>query len=140
MRILGRLIVVPLGLLLAAFAAMAVIVSLGQEQVVRALHSGASDEALFGLAGIVLKLALVFLTPQIFVVPILIAVGGEVARIRALTFYVAAFGAFAALIPLVARIETAATAGIPVWALFATAGFAAGLVYWLVAGRAAGPA
>jgi hypothetical protein len=45
-------------------------------------------------------------------------------------------GAASAAIPLLARLDVAGT--LPqatVWQLFATAGFAAGLVYWLLAGR-----
>lgn len=68
------------------------------------------------------------------------AVVGEVARIRSLLYYLIAGGAAAALMPLIAtRSEatgsTAYTA--PYFTLMATSGFAAGIVYWLIAGRKA---
>ena len=68
------------------------------------------------------------------------AVVGEVARIRSLLYYLIAGGAAAALMPIIAtRPEvaegTAYTA--PYFTLMATSGFAAGIVYWLIAGRKA---
>jgi hypothetical protein len=138
MRLVGRLIVVPLALLLAALAGGFTLLTLGQEQMVKALHAGASDEAMFGLLGALLKIGLVLLSPQILAVPLLIGIGGEVARIRSASFYVAAFGAFAAAIPLLGRVAPETAGSVPLWALFATAGFAGGIVYWLIAGRSAG--
>lgn len=137
MRVLGRLIVVPLALVLAALGAMAVLLTIGQEQVVTMLSRGATDVALLGLFGNVLKLALVLLTPQVAVVPLLIAIGGEVAHIRAPIFYVAAFGAFGGVTAVMAGLTSAATTGLPLAAVCATAGFAAGVIYWLIAGRGA---
>ena len=67
------------------------------------------------------------------------AVVGEVARIRSLLYYLVAGGASAALMPLIATAGAAAPEGstyaAPYFTIMATAGFAAGLVYWLIAGR-----
>ncbi len=66
------------------------------------------------------------------------AVVGEVARIRSMFYYVLAGGAAAALMPLIAtRPETveSSTYSAPYFAIIATAGFAAGFIYWLIAGR-----
>ncbi len=67
------------------------------------------------------------------------AVVGEVARIRSLLYYVVAGGASAALMPLIAvhpqGAETYSSYAAPYFTLMATAGFAGGIVYWLVAGR-----
>jgi hypothetical protein len=66
------------------------------------------------------------------------AVIGEVARIRSLLYYLVAGGAAAALMPIIAtrmgEVE-GATYATPYFTIMATAGFAAGLIYWLIAGR-----
>jgi hypothetical protein len=63
---------------------------------------------------------------------------GEVARIRSIAYYVVGGGIALAAIPLLARYGQGGTIASPdaiVWQVFATAGFAAGFVYWLIAGR-----
>ena len=63
---------------------------------------------------------------------------GEIARIRSLVYYVAGGGVALAAIPLLARSASGAPSPRPstlVWQVFATAGFAGGFVYWLIAGR-----
>ena len=73
-------------------------------------------------------------------VPALLAViVGEVARIRSALYWVPAGGLAIAAAPFLLRLSSPATTGaLPSTALLqllATAGFAAGLVYWLLAGR-----
>lgn len=66
------------------------------------------------------------------------AVLGEVARVRSLLYYVMAGGAAAALMPLIAAQSQAVEGGgysAPYFTIIATAGFAAGFIYWLLAGR-----
>lgn len=66
------------------------------------------------------------------------AVVGEVARVRSLLYYVVAGGASAALMPLIAtrpEIAQGSTYAAPYFTIMATAGFVAGFVYWLIAGR-----
>lgn len=63
---------------------------------------------------------------------------GEIARIRSLLYYVLAGGAAAVLMPLIATtLESVggASYNAPYFAIMATAGFAAGFVYWLISGR-----
>jgi hypothetical protein len=137
MRTLGRLILVPLALLVAAAAAMMTLVSLGQERVTHAMRGADADVAVFGFFEVFLKIGLVLLNAQTLLLPFLVVVAGEVARIRSAAYYVASFGALAALIPLLGKIDPTTPGAVPVWAIFATAGFAGGFVYWLLAGRSA---
>jgi hypothetical protein len=63
---------------------------------------------------------------------------GEVARIRLWLYYVIGGGLALAAIPLLARINASGVGTLSeatVWQVFATAGFAGGLVYWIIAGR-----
>jgi hypothetical protein len=66
---------------------------------------------------------------------------GEVARLKSALYYVVGGGVAIAIIPLIAGLSTpAALAGglsPVVWQVLATAGFAGGFIYWLLAGRTA---
>ncbi|MDJ0512510.1 MAG: hypothetical protein QNJ62_03585 [Methyloceanibacter sp.] len=67
------------------------------------------------------------------------AIAGEVLRVRSWMYYVLAGGAALAAIPLLAG-ATAEAQALPAseyMTIFATAGFAGGLIYWLLAGRGA---
>ncbi len=79
--------------------------------------------------------------PVLTLAPAVVAVVvGEIARIRSLLYYVIAGGAAAALMPLIAAPYQAAentTYNAPYFSIMASAGFAAGLIYWLLAGRRA---
>jgi hypothetical protein len=69
---------------------------------------------------------------------VLAALIGEIARIRSILYYVIAGGAAAVLMPLIAtRADMAGPAAYSgqYFAIIATAGFAGGFVYWLIAGR-----
>jgi hypothetical protein len=131
LRTVGRLIWLPIAFLLSALVALCLIVSLGQERLVATLRARGSNEAMFDAAvelfGFALQLLSVYtLLPAI------------VARIRAALYYVIAGGATLAAVPLLARMQQpAATLDLSavIWPVLATAGFAGGLVYWLLAGR-----
>ena len=134
----GRIILIPIALLLAAAAALFVLVRLGLERLTVALHQRAPGEdtvgAMLGLVhdGIGLAAGL-SLVPVLLVVLI-----GEVARIRSALYYVAGGGAALAAIPLLAQVAQPGNPALSdhtLWQVFATAGFAGGLVYWLLAGR-----
>jgi hypothetical protein len=80
---------------------------------------------------------LVAVAPILSILPaLLVIVVGEVLRLRSLLFYVVGGGLAVAALPLVA---SPAGTGFNLQALagFATAGFAGGIVYWLLAGRRA---
>jgi hypothetical protein len=132
---LGRIMIVSMAFFVAAAAALFVFVTLGLERVTQAMH-GDGREAMESAAALVefvwqaYVLASAFtLLPALAVVLI-----GELARVRSALYYVVGGGA-ALLFPLLARLgpphEPAA------WQVLATAGFAGGFVYWLLAGRRA---
>ncbi len=140
LRALGRLIMVPLGLLLGILAALAVLLTLGLELTTHTLANRADDvdklEVLVDMGlGFITVAAAVSLLPALLVVVV-----GEIARIRSILYYMLGGGAALALLPLLVRFGSAAESGpLPtrVWTVMATAGFAGGLIYWLVAGRRA---
>lgn len=139
-RTLGRLVVVPLSFLAAAVMAGLVLVTLGLERITHAIQGKGEDGLdVAGLVELVLEGRLLAsgltLLPAIAVVVI-----GEVARIRSSVFYIVGGGLALAAIPLLARIGEADGLVLPaaaVWQVLATAGFAGGFVYWLLAGRRA---
>ncbi|HEY7646985.1 MAG TPA: hypothetical protein VH858_18230 [Hyphomicrobiales bacterium] len=77
--------------------------------------------------------------PVLTLLPAIAAVVlGEVARIRSLLYYLIAGGVAAALMPLIATQQEAtgsSTYSAAYFSIIATAGFAGGLMYWLIAGR-----
>jgi len=79
------------------------------------------------------------LVAGVSIIPTLLVIfTGEIARIRSLVYYVAGGGLALAAVPLLARTQQSGGFVMPehaVWQVFATAGFAGGFVYWLIAGR-----
>lgn len=140
LRTLGRIVMVSLGFLLAAISALAVLVTLGLEITTHTLSAASSDpdriEVLLDLgAGVLRALSAATIVPALLVVIV-----GEVARIRSALYYVLGGGLALGLLPLLARVGTTSETGslpVRVWTVTATAGFAGGLVYWLIAGRRA---
>lgn len=140
LRTLGRIVIVPLGFLLAALTALAVLLTLGLEITTHTISAASSDpdriEVLLDLGAGVLRV----LTAATIVPALLVVIVGEVARIRSVLFYVLGGGLALALLPLLARFGTTSEGGslpVRVWTVTATSGFAGGLVYWLIAGRRA---
>jgi hypothetical protein len=146
-RALARVVMVPLGLLIAAAVAMFVIGSLGLERLTQELHrtgdGGGILGTVFGAAWGIFKnwgtvsrmLSALTITPVL-----LLVIAGEVARLRSAMYYVLGGGLALGLIPLLARVEAGGALQLPaatIWQVFATGGFAAGFVYWLIAGRSA---
>ncbi len=137
-RLLGRLIVVPFGFILAGITAAIVLVGIAQEKLAVAARDVGGEQVL-GFLEPLLKLAVSLFSVQTLLLPLLLVVAGEVARIRHLAYYLVGMGAAYALIPVMAKIGTEDGIGslTAIWPIFATAGFAGGLVYWLIAGRRA---
>ncbi|MGQ0671633.1 MAG: hypothetical protein ACT4N2_01965 [Hyphomicrobium sp.] len=142
-RTLGRLILIPIALIIAAVTALGVALTLGLEKVTHAMH-GTRE----GLDTIEAYTNLAFqswdLLAGLSILPMLaVVIIGEVARIRSWLYYMIGGGVSLAVLPLLARIgqsgvEAAATAPpATLWQVLATAGFVGGLVYWLIAGRTA---
>ncbi len=139
-RLLGRLILVPLGFILASIMSMVVLFTLGAERVTHTIHR--RDVVIDDWAKMVtLAQDTVLLFSSFTIIPaILLVIVGEVARIRSSLYYILGGGAVLAAWPLMSRlgkITQDATQLADLWTVFATAGFAGGFVYWLIAGRRA---
>lgn len=139
-RTVGRLILIPIAFVLAACAAAAIVVSLGLEHFTQAMHSAQpGEETVIRTFDIFQQMAA--LTSGLSVIPALaVIIVGEVGRIRSWLFYMIGGGVSLACVPLLAQLGQSQAMTMPpatVWQVLATAGFAAGLVYWLIAGRTA---
>lgn len=127
---------------LAVFAALAVLFALGAIWVGDELRAAAPHDPMLhhGAApvfGMVLFAGTV--TPALTSLPALIAVvAGEVLKVRSWMYYVLAGGVSLAAVPLLVSARDSdlpAVASSQYMAIFLTAGFAGGFVYWLLAGR-----
>lgn len=141
LKVVGRVIWVPIAFGLAALVAGFVLVTLGSERLVQEV-----PDARIGGDGVTVVLgwieqarliggllSLLSLAPAV-----LLVVVGEVARIQSALYYVLGGGAALAVVPLLGQLGSSAALALPaptVLQVLATAGFAAGLVYWLLAGR-----
>jgi hypothetical protein len=138
LRALGRIILLPLAFALAAVATLVVVFSLGQERVVEALSVRGPNEVPVDAIMDVLALGLRFASVHSLVPALLLVIVGEAARIRSAVYYIVGGGVALAVVPLLTRMgQPAAVLELSpaVWQVLATAGFAGGFVYWLVAGR-----
>ena len=138
MQVVGRILLLPFAMLAAALATGFVIVTLGQERIVQAMASRQIDDVAVGAAVDMLALGLALVSVQTLLPPLLLVIVGEVARIRSALYYIVGGGLSIALVPLLVRLaDPAQVLGLSptVWQVLATAGFAGGFVYWLLAGR-----
>jgi hypothetical protein len=138
MRALGRIFLLPIAFVLAAVATLFVVFSLGQERVVQAISARGPDEVPVDAIMDVLALALRFASVHTLVPALLLVIVGEAARIRSAVYYIVGGGVALAIVPLLTRAGQPATVlelAPAVWQVLATAGFAGGFVYWLLAGR-----
>ena len=136
-RTVGRIIVVAFAFLLATLAVVFVLVTLGLERVTGELHRLGPDGDFVSTSFSLMDQGLALLAGLSIIPALLVILVGEIGRIRSLLYYVAGGGAALAALPLLARLQSGAFV-VPeqtVWQVFATAGFAGGLVYWLIAGR-----
>jgi hypothetical protein len=137
LKMFGRVILVPLALLIAAAASCFVLVTLGLERVTDALHIRRGDDAFEAIIDLMNQGIL--LTTGVTIIPaLLVILIGEIASIRSAIYYIVGGGAALAAVPLLAHFGQTGSFGLPeqvVWQVFATAGFAGGFVYWLLAGR-----
>jgi hypothetical protein len=139
LRMLGRLLLVPIAFLFATAAAGFVVLSVGQERIVHTMAGKDLDADTLRAALELARLALAMVSLEALLPVLLLIIVGEVARIRSAYYYVLGGGAALALMPLLVRAGgDASWMPFPaVWQLLATAGFAGGFVYWLLAGRTA---
>jgi hypothetical protein len=140
MRAVGRIILLPIAFILAAVATLFVVFSLGQERVVQAIGTRVQNDVPVDAILDILGVALRFATVQTLIPALLLVIVGEAARIRSAVYYIFGGGVALAIVPLLVRMGQPATAlevSPVVWQVLATAGFAGGFVYWLLAGRTA---
>lgn len=135
---IGRFITIPLALLIAAAVSGFVLVSLGLERITGSLQGEQSGNdfvvVMFDLMGQGILLA----TGLTLIPALLVVIVGEIARIRAAIYYVVGGGLALAAMPMLARMSESGNIVVPettVLQVFATAGFAGGFIYWLIAGR-----
>lgn len=140
-RTLGRIILLPIAFLISVIVAGVILVTLAQEHITHALHGQSEDGIEFATMLLDLVWQGSFLLSGLSILPALVVIlVGEVARIRSWLYYMIGGGLALASIPLLARADNLDQIhAVPaiVWQVFATAGFAGGLIYWLIAGRRA---
>lgn len=139
MKTIGRLILVPIAFLLAVVATAFVLFTLGLEQITHWIHGREGPELIEASLDMLWQAAFI-ITGATILPALALVIVGEVANIRSWLYYVLGGGAAMAAIPFMARLDPVLESGATVasiWPVFATAGFAGGFVYWLVAGRSA---
>jgi hypothetical protein len=135
---IGRLILIPIAALLAIAATLFVLVTLGLERLTHATQGQSLDPDTLGTAFDWIATGLQWASGLTLVPALAVIVIGEVARIRSWLYYVLGGGAAVACIPLLTAMNGSVGGAIAlpaVWQVLATAGFAGGFVYWLIAGR-----
>jgi hypothetical protein len=146
-KILGRIIVVGFGLFLSVLFGFLILTYLGSTLVSEDLAGRyGSETQVSDFETTVLTflgaVSFVFtLYPALTILPaLLIAAIGEIGHIRSILFYIIAGGLGALSIPLLYVVMSPDANDMPsqhFLAIFATSGFGAGLLYWLIAGRRA---
>lgn len=144
LRFIGRMFLIPIGFILAVIAAAAVFLLLGYEYIAEATAITTEDpeamiEGWWNLARDAQTIGF-YLTGATILPAILLIIIGEVASIRSSVYYIVGAGLSLAAMPLLYDLSTAnevSTTAQDALPIFATAGFAGGLMYWLIAGRTA---
>ena len=136
LRAIGRIIWVPISFMIAALLAMLVLVTLGLETMTHAVHNLDGADTVATFYDVVWQ-STIIASGATLIPALLVVIAGEVARIRSWLYYMVGGGIALAIIPLLAKVDTGTmTYALPaLWHVFATAGFAGGLAYWLLAGR-----
>lgn len=140
LRAVGRLILVPLAFLLGAATTLFILFSLGMERMTHAVSGREIDLQEWDAVIDIVKQGSALASAATIVPALLLVIIGEVARIRSSVYYILGGGLALAAVPLLARVGTLSGDLSPlgtIWQVFATAGFAGGFVYWLIAGRSA---
>ncbi|MEG6508034.1 hypothetical protein V6C03_03535 [Methyloligella sp. 2.7D] len=140
LRTIGRFIWLAVTFAIASCLAMAVLFFLGALWVGEELRSAAPTDPMIAEGGNFIGLVLFAGTvaPSLTVLPALVAaLSGELFKIRSWIYYVAAGGLSLIAVPLMVAPpdELSTLPPMQITAIFATAGFAGGLAYWLLSGR-----
>ena len=146
-KLLGRIFMVGFGLALSLLFSFLILTYLGGSLFTEDLTNRYGTEVAASdlettILNVLGAISFVFsLYPALSILPaLLVAVIGEIGHIRSWLYYVLASGAAALSIPLLYVLIGEAGAEMPsqsFLAIFATAGFGGGLLYWLIAGRRA---
>ena len=142
-RTIFRMIWVVIAFAVAALAAVAVLFALGGIWAGDELREAAPDDPVVRDGAPIFGMVLFASTvgPVLTALPALVAVvAGEILKVRSWMYYVLAGGLAAAATPVLAAPETAELSAIltsHAMTIFATAGFAGGFLYWLLAGARA---
>ena len=141
-QVIGRLIGIGFGFLLALLVGFATLAYLGGQLVADQMVQEYGQEVAGGALDFIGFIGfLVELYPALTLLPALLVVAiGEIGRLRSWMYYVLAGGAASLMVPLLYVVSYAQERDMPSSSfllIFATAGFFAGGVYWLVAGRKA---
>lgn len=144
LRLIGRILLIPIAFILAVAAAAIVFAVLGYEYVAEATAISVDDpeimiEEWWNFASEA-KTMMAYLTGATILPAIMLVIIGESASIRSSIYYVVGAGLALAAMPVLYDLSTAneiSEAARNALPMFATAGFAGGLVYWLIAGRTA---
>ena len=137
----ARALMVIIAFTLAVLLATIVLMLIGSYSMGEQLRDGYQPDGDMGMIVNVLSMLfggasfLMVVTPTLTILPALLAVIiGEVVQIRSALFYIVAGGLAVAALPILASPLDAAF-NTHYLAIFATAGFSGGLLYWLMAGR-----
>ena len=139
LRTIGRLMWVTLAFLIASLVALFVLTTLGLETITHAIQNIDDADLMFDAYDFFWTGTLV-VSGATLIPALLVVIVGEVGRIRSRLYYMIGGGVALVIIPLLARIDVSQMhqLALPsIWQVFATAGFAGGLAYWLLAGRKA---
>ncbi len=141
-----RILAVLFAFALACLTALVVLFAIGADWAARELAAHSSEiaaprappeEAFLHGVGFIAFFATV--APTLSLLPGLVAtIVGEVAKVRSALYYILAGGLAMIVMPLAYIVQNAPANAVPsaqYLTIYATAGFAAGLVYWLIAGR-----
>ncbi|MEL6298129.1 MAG: hypothetical protein AAFV26_06830 [Pseudomonadota bacterium] len=138
---IGRLILIPFALLIAAVGTAFVLVTLGLEEVTRTVAGQIDDEIEGWSSAVSIMNFFGAVVSGLSLLPaLLVVVIGEVGRIRSLLFYLVGGGLAVAAAPVLSTFVAVGDVQLPatsVLQICATAGFFGGFLYWLLAGRTA---
>jgi hypothetical protein len=137
-RTLGRLILVPIAFLISLAVAAFIAITLGLEKLTVAAHNSNLESDPITPFFDLLREGSALASGLTIIPALAVVVIGEVARIRSATYYIVGGGLALAATPILIGYSSAGTLGLPapgMWQVLATAGFAAGWIYWLIAGR-----
>ena len=133
LKTIGRMLWLPIAVLISGLVAAFVLLTLGQERLVQILSASGEELADFAILAKLLTEGVALAAGLTLIPALVLIIIGEVARIRSALYYILSGGAALLAIPVLARYGQTAEFAAPspeIWQVFATAGFAGGFVYW----------